>query len=99
MDPTDPTTVFLTTAAVVGRWGVSARTLEGYRAKGIGPNFIKIGNRVRYRLSDIERFVDRSRAKPHVDLVAITRFALIERGIDPSRKPRASRPPPEPPPR
>ncbi len=59
----------------------------------LGPSIraccFEVGDEVVARLDqvygDIERFVDRSRAKPHVDLVAITRFALIERGVDPSR--------------
>lgn len=38
------------------RLGVSCRTLERWRWIGIGPLFIKIGGRVRYRLSDVEAF-------------------------------------------
>ncbi|WP_416379173.1 helix-turn-helix domain-containing protein [Alteriqipengyuania sp. WL0013] len=46
---------FLTTKVLASRWQVSPRTLEGWRDKGIGLSFIKIGNRIRYRLCDIER--------------------------------------------
>ena len=38
------------------RLGVSCRTLERWRWQGVGPKFIKIGGRVKYRLSDIEEF-------------------------------------------
>lgn len=38
------------------RWGISVRTLEGWRYRHQGPNFIRIGGRVRYRLSDLEAF-------------------------------------------
>ncbi|TAH37829.1 MAG: DNA-binding protein [Alphaproteobacteria bacterium] len=38
------------------RLGVSCRTLERWRWIGIGPRFIKIGGRVRYRLCDIETY-------------------------------------------
>lgn len=38
------------------RLGVSLRTLERWRWVGIGPRFIKIGGRVRYRLCDIEAY-------------------------------------------
>ena len=38
------------------RLGVSCRTLERWRWIGIGPKFIKIGGRVKYRLNDIEDF-------------------------------------------
>lgn len=46
--------VFLTTADVADRWRISPRTLEGWRDKGIGPSYVKIGSRVRYRIDHIE---------------------------------------------
>jgi YfiH family protein len=59
----------------------------------LGPSIraccFEVGEEVVARLEqvygDIERYVDRSKAKPHVDLVAITRDALIARGVDPTR--------------
>jgi len=38
------------------RLGVSVRTLERWRWLGMGPRFMKVGGRVRYRLADIEAF-------------------------------------------
>ena len=38
------------------RWLISPRTLEQWRWQGRGPRYLKIGARVVYRLSDIERF-------------------------------------------
>ncbi|MFZ5618835.1 MAG: helix-turn-helix transcriptional regulator [Pseudomonadota bacterium] len=39
--------------------GLSPRTLQGLRVKGGGPDYIKIGSRaVRYRLSDLEDFIE-----------------------------------------
>jgi len=38
------------------RLGVSCRTLERWRWTGVGPKFIKVGGRVKYRLSDIESY-------------------------------------------
>lgn len=35
------------------RWGISVRTLEKWRTRQVGPAYIKIGGRVRYRLEDI----------------------------------------------
>ena len=35
------------------RWTVSARTLERWRWSGEGPQFLKIGGRVVYRVEDI----------------------------------------------
>lgn len=41
---------------VAERWCMSPRTLERWRWLGIGPQFLKIGNRVTYRLEDIEQY-------------------------------------------
>ena len=38
------------------RWGMSCRTLERWRWLGMGPRFIKIGGRVKYRLCDLKAY-------------------------------------------
>lgn len=38
------------------RWKLSPRTLERWRWQGQGPQHMKIGGRVVYRLTDIEAF-------------------------------------------
>src|ERR1700716_2256578 len=38
------------------RWNISARTLERWRWLGQGPQYLKIGCRVVYRLADIEAY-------------------------------------------
>jgi hypothetical protein len=38
------------------RWLISPRTLEQWRWQGRGPEYLKIGGRVVYRISDIEAF-------------------------------------------
>lgn len=38
------------------RWNISHGTLEWWRQTGEGPNFIKLGGRVIYRVEDIEAF-------------------------------------------
>ena len=38
------------------RWSLSPRTLERWRWSGEGPQFLKIGHRVVYRLEDIYAF-------------------------------------------
>lgn len=43
----------LTQAEVARRWKISPRSLEKWRTVGIGPAFVKIGGRVRYREEDI----------------------------------------------
>lgn len=46
----------LNQAELAARWNISHRTLERWRWTGDGPQFIKIGGRVVYRLEDIEAF-------------------------------------------
>lgn len=38
------------------RWHKSTRTLQRYRADGTGPNWLRIGGNVRYRVSDVLSF-------------------------------------------
>jgi hypothetical protein len=39
------------------RWGMTARTLQGWRASGKGPKFIRIGERsIFYRIEDVEAY-------------------------------------------
>ncbi len=49
---------FLTPREVSDRYGdqVSVRTLSNWRWSGTGPEFFKIGGRILYRLSDLERW-------------------------------------------
>ena len=46
----------LTQAALAKRWKVSPRTLERWRWLGRGPQYMKVGGRVVYRLEDIEAY-------------------------------------------
>ena len=38
------------------RWCISPRTLERWRWTGEGPQFVKVGGRVIYRVEDVEAF-------------------------------------------
>ena len=38
------------------RWAMSPRTLERWRWLRLGPPYVKVGNRVIYRLIDVEAF-------------------------------------------
>lgn len=38
------------------RWNISPRTLERWRWLGQGPQYLKIGGRVVYRLDDVESY-------------------------------------------
>ncbi len=57
----------LTQKQLARRWNISERTLERWRVIGHGPQFIKIGGHVRYRLSDIVAYEDRRLARSTKD--------------------------------
>ncbi len=46
--------VLFTPWQLAERWQTSAKTLERWRMKGIGPAYLKIGKRVLYPLEEIE---------------------------------------------
>ena len=46
----------LSTKLLSRRWNIAPRTLERWRAEGRGPQFVRIGRHVRYRLTDIIDF-------------------------------------------
>ncbi len=53
------------------RLGVSTRVLQAWRQKATGPAFVKVGRCVRYRVAELERYIEantftstRSRAVP-----------------------------------
>ena len=50
------TTRHLNQTELAARWTISPRTLERWRHTGEGPQFIKIGGRVAYRVEDIEAY-------------------------------------------
>lgn len=49
--------VLLKQPAVQQLTSLAASTLEQYRLRGGGPPFVRIGRSVRYRLSDVVRFI------------------------------------------
>ena len=56
------TNELLSQRQVALRLGVSARTIEGWRARGVGPPFLRLSARaVRYRSSDLEQWLDQRR--------------------------------------
>ena len=48
---------------LAARWNISHRTLERWRWTGEGPQFVKLGGRVVYRLEDVDAYeVERRRS-------------------------------------
>lgn len=45
------------------RWHVSQRTLQRWRAEGLGPAYIRIGGAIRYRFADVLDFEARHRSE------------------------------------
>lgn len=62
--------VLLTDSALAKRWGVTARTIKRWRAKGKTPPCIQIGHKggfgqgVRYRLDDVIAFENAHKDNP-----------------------------------
>jgi hypothetical protein len=56
--PVSKSTVVLDTRTAADFLGVSPRTLEGFRVRGGGPPFVKIGGAVRYRLRSLETYLE-----------------------------------------
>ncbi len=46
------------------RWKLSPRTLERWRWQGIGPQYLRVGGRILYRLEDIETYEGASVREP-----------------------------------
>ena len=41
---------------LASRLGLSERTIEGWRYRGKGPDYLRLEGRIAYRLADVERF-------------------------------------------
>ncbi|MDF9874808.1 helix-turn-helix transcriptional regulator [Cellulosimicrobium cellulans] len=53
------TTTRLMTELEAGEYlGVPSRTLRNWRYLGTGPAFVKVGRAVRYRMTDLEAYVE-----------------------------------------
>ncbi len=48
--------IYWSQAQLAEHWQVSEATLERWRSEGIGPIYLKLMGRVRYRLSDISAY-------------------------------------------
>jgi hypothetical protein len=48
--------LFLSTKELARRWKLSTRTLERWRGLCLGPDFMKIGGRIRYTAETIQQY-------------------------------------------
>ena len=49
---------FMTTKEAAALMGLKVNTLEIWRLRGSGPRFVKFGRAVRYRLDDLEKYIE-----------------------------------------
>jgi len=59
--------ILLTTRKTADVLDVGVSTLESWRREGRPPRFIKIGRSVRYRLSDLNKFLEENARKSSSD--------------------------------
>ena len=64
---TKDSATLLTEREVAKRWDITQRTLYSWRRDGKGPPFVMIGQRRKYRLSDIEAYEEQMLQKPGAD--------------------------------
>ncbi len=57
----EPSLVNLNSEEAAPVMGLKAKTLEGWRWKGKGPRFTKLGRYVSYNLADILTYIERNR--------------------------------------
>lgn len=57
----------LTQRDLAKRWGNSGRTLERWRVNGIGPEYLRLNGRVRYRLDAVLAFEEACRRRSTSD--------------------------------
>ena len=69
-------TQYVSTREAARLLGISARTLEKHRSRGVGPIFRKLGERVVYAMCDLEAWADkvacRSTSDPRYDAAQIS---------------------------
>jgi hypothetical protein len=71
--PSSPGHDLLTDRELAIRWGLSPKTLANWRCAGLGLRYLKIGSKIRYRLSDVLQFeADRTFANTAVATLAST---------------------------
>ena len=50
---------------VENNYKINARTLQRERSMGIGMPYVKLGKRVRYKRSDVEKYIDQHTVGDH----------------------------------
>lgn len=69
------TSNFLNTPQTAAFLGLKPGTLEVWRVQGKGPAFVKFGRAVRYRIADLERWIDQQ-ARQHTSESCLNRQSM-----------------------
>lgn len=56
--PNTPAQQFLTTPQAAEYIGLHKSTLDTWRCRGEGPRFVKLGRAVRYRIKDLDAYIE-----------------------------------------
>jgi hypothetical protein len=62
------------------RWCLSPRTLEAWRWRGIGPNYLKLNGRVAYRVEDVVEWESEQLRAPGSESEPRTLFTKADGG-------------------
>ncbi|MBH0121594.1 helix-turn-helix domain-containing protein [Rhodococcus sp. CX] len=57
-------TALLNTAQAAAYTGFALHTMRVWRSRGIGPDYVKLGRAVRYRISDLDAWITAGHTKP-----------------------------------
>lgn len=60
---------YLNCQELAARFRISPRTLERWRWKKTGPNYVKLGGKIVYTLTDVEAYERRRRAETHSSIL------------------------------
>lgn len=63
-DETVTVVYLLDPPAIARALGVTVDTLKAWRRKGVGPPFVRFGNRIRYRATDLDTWLDSQTITP-----------------------------------
>lgn len=63
----------LTAVQLAARWGINAGTLANWRCYKKGPVHVRIGNAIRYRLTDVFAYEKANEITPQVRLQRLRR--------------------------
>ena len=68
----------LTEQDIARDYGIALATLRGWRFRGVGPTFFKLGRSVRYRAEDVDAFLEAQRRRSTSDAGLDARASRVD---------------------